>query len=126
MKKFILFITMAVLILAANAQSHYTVWHPAKAVTYIGSYSEVRDASVILNTESEDVVRLSVSYGGKVTDLSFKTYTVFDQDTTKTTWWFQDSSTMTMFHTGEGDICKLTVRPPDGNLYDVIVFLFYM
>lgn len=50
---------MAVLFMTAGAQSHYTVWHPAKAAVETDGARITTDANVILNMDS-DSAELSV------------------------------------------------------------------
>lgn len=117
---------MTVLMLAANAQSHYTVWHDAKAVTFIDDCETVHDVDVILNNNTDQEVEFSVLYEGREWNFCFKVDTIIDTEDCKTTYRFKNKSTMTMFHTDNGEICKFTMKIPDSDPYEKVVFLFYM
>lgn len=128
MKKFLMLVAVLLLLSAPTikAQSHYTVWQEAKAVAYIGECEEVHDVNVILNTDSESEVEFSIKKDNNEWTLCLPVDTILNTEQCKTTWKFKGKSSMTMFHTGNGDICKFVLKIPNADPYEKIVFLFYM
>lgn len=116
---------MAVLMLAANAQSHYTVWHPAKASVETGGARITTDASVILNMDS-DSTELTVRIREKESGICFRIVRVDTSVENRTVYVLDKKSSVTMFDTGEGMLCKFVINSPEYADWDKIVLLFYM
>ena len=127
MKKFIMLLAVLLLPSAQNikAQSHYSVWHPAKAVMYVGEQSFSSNVDVILNS-SDSLVTLNVRNGSDESKVEFDVEKINEASPDKTVYLLEHKSTMTMFCTDDGTVCKMVVRLPDDSPYDKIVFLFYM
>lgn len=125
MKKFILLITMAVLFVTVSAQSHYTVWHPAKAAVETDGARITTDANVILNMDN-DSAELSVRVRERETGVCFRIVRVDTTVENRTVYVLDKKSSVTMFDTDEGTLCKFVINSPDNPDWDKIVLLFYM
>lgn len=128
MKRVVMMLAVFLLLSAqlVKAQSHNSVWHDAKALTVVGRCEEIYDVKVILNTESENEVQLSVKRNSNEWTLCFPIDTIVDVEQCKTVWKFRGKSSMIMYHTDEGDVCKFIVVVPNSDPFEKIIFLFYM
>lgn len=128
MKKFIMLLAVLLLLSAqtTKAQTTYNVWNPAKAVTFIGDFADAQDVDVILNT-TQKTVTLDVMKEHKVTELKFNIESVVEESPDKTVYLLENMSTMSMFKTDVGEVCKIVIPvKSEESIYDKIVFLFYM